>query len=177
MVPETDPLDFGAAEERGGSSVAERGVGGMAGKEGDRAWRAEPPGPRQQLAAASAFGRGRGRRCALHERAGAAGGAGGGVLAGPWGFAPGPSAPHDWAVERGRRREVWGAADWLAGGPMKGLEKGGGVKGAVGEGLVIFWVQRAEPAERGCYPPSPPRFPPGSGRFDNPRDPSPPSSS
>lgn len=35
---------------------------------------------------------------------------------------------------------------------MKGLERGGGVKGAVGGGVVFFWVLWAELVEGGCCP-------------------------
>lgn len=101
------PLDFGAAEERGGSSVAERGgwaewrgKGRRLCLEGRAAW------PRQP-AAASAWP-GAGPQVRYTKGRGAAGGAGGRGPRRAVGFAPGLSAPHDWAVERGRRREVWG---------------------------------------------------------------------
>ena len=64
-----------------------------------------PPSPaRRRLS----FWPGAGPQVRYTKGRGAAGGAGGRGPRRAVGFAPGLSAPHNWAVERGRRREVWG---------------------------------------------------------------------
>lgn len=153
------PLDFGAAEERGGSSVAERGGWAEWRGKGRRLCLEGRAARPRQPAAASAFGRGRGRRCVTRKGGVRPEGPGVGVLAGPW--ASPRVCPRRttglWKEAGGERSGgrglLGGRADERPG------KRGEGSRVQLGEGLVIFWVQRAELAERGCYPPSPPRVP------------------
>ena len=148
----TEPLDFGAAEERGGSSVAERGGWAEWRGKGRRLCLEGRAARPRQPAAASAFGRGRGRRCVTRKGGVRPEGPGVGVLAGPWASPRGCSRRTTglWKEAGGERSGGRG----LPGGraderPGKRRE---GSRVPVGEGLVIFWVPRAELASEAAAP-------------------------